>query len=106
VKTGPHQAFWNHSHCTPDNTANIKQDMTYCLSRVNAVLRGNIPCLKQTLLHQRVCITLPILHIFSYKYTPLLQKQFPLILRCTLLPLSPPSVLIRYPFPLFLQFQK
>ena len=26
VKTGPHQVFWNHSHCTPDNTANIKQD--------------------------------------------------------------------------------
>jgi hypothetical protein len=40
VKTGPHQVFWNHSHCTPDNTANIKQDMTYCLSRVNAVLGG------------------------------------------------------------------
>jgi hypothetical protein len=75
VKTGPHQVFWNRSHCTPDNTANIKQDLTHCLSRINAVLgRGNIPCLKQTLLHQQMCITLLILHIFSYNYTPLQQK--------------------------------
>jgi hypothetical protein len=71
VKTGPHQVFWNHSHCTPDNTANIKRDLTYCLSLVNAVLGwgGNIPCLKETclaLLQHQMCITLLILHIFNY----------------------------------------
>jgi len=79
VKTGPHQVFWNHSHCTPDNTENIKQDLMYCWSQVNAVLGwGDIICLKQTcpaLLHQLMCITLLILHIFNYNYKPLLQQE-------------------------------
>jgi len=53
VKTGPHRAFWNRSRCTPDNTANIKQDTTYCLSRVNAVQGGGTFCV----LNERYCIS-------------------------------------------------
>ena len=75
VKTGPHQVFWNHSHCTPDNTANIKTwpDILLEPSKRCPGEGGTLSVLNKHVKHY--CITLLIRHIFNYNYTPLLQKQ-------------------------------